>query len=107
MTAEPPAEEGRSREGVDRFERWAVPVAAVTSAMLTLLFLLFGVVGTLGLPFAGVPVVRVAHRKGLGPSLVAALLAAGVLTGASLLGGSTRELAGPLVTMGLLAGLPA
>ena len=91
----------------DRLERWSVPLAGVSSAMLALVFLLLGPFGTVGLPFVGVPVVRVAHRRGPGSALLAAAVAAALLTGVSLMGGSTRDLAAPLMTMGMLAGLPA
>lgn len=82
--------------------------------MLAALFLvlvpsgtLLGLLGMLGLPFVGVPVVRVAHRRGLGSALLAAVVAAALLAGFSLLGGGAGDLAAPLATMGLLAGLPA
>jgi hypothetical protein len=74
---------------------------------MAMLFLLLGLMGTFFLPFVGVPVVRLAHRRGLGSALLGAGVAAALLTGASLFYGSARELAGPIVTMGLLAVLPA
>jgi hypothetical protein len=90
----------------DRLERWAVVLAGVTSALLGVLFLSVPL-GMIGLPFASVPIVRVAHRRSLGSAVLAAAASAALLTGFSFLGGSTQDLAAPLVTMGLLAGLPA
>jgi hypothetical protein len=106
MTAEPSPVEARAREGGDRLERWAIPLAAVSSAMLAVLFLVIGPFGTLGLPFVGVPAVRVAHRNSLGAGLAATALAAVLLAAASLLDGGSRAAASPLVLMGLLAGMP-
>lgn len=107
MTAETAPGTSAPQASGDRLERWAVPLAGALSAMLAMLFLLLGYFGSLGLPFVGVPVVRVAHRRGLGSALLAAAAAAALFAGVSLLGGGTRDFAGPLVTMGLLAGLPA
>ena len=107
MTAEPvpgaPAAAGQT----DRLERLGVALAAVASALLAVLFLSLPVLGPLGLPLVGVPPVRLAHRAGLGSALIASALAALMLAAASSLSGGAREIASPLVLVGLLAGLPA
>jgi len=90
----------------DRLERFAVPLAALASALLAILFLSLGAAGTFGLPFVGIPVVRVAHRRGLGSGLLATALAAVLLAGLSFLDGSSRNLVSPVVLVGLMAGLP-
>ena len=82
-------------------------MAAVSSATVAMLFLMFGAPGTLGLPFIGVPVVRVAHRNSLGAGLAATGLAALLLVAVTLLDGGSRAATSPLLLMGLVAGLPA
>ncbi len=82
-------------------------MAAVSSALVAMLFLMLGALGTLGLPFIGVPAVRVAHKNSLGAALAATGLAALLLVAVSLLDGGSRAAASPLVLMGLVAGLPA
>jgi hypothetical protein len=108
MTAEPEPEHGATlpQQPSDRFERFAVALASLASALLAIVSLSLGALGTIGLPLVGIPIVRVAHRKGLGSGLLATILAACLLTGASLLEGSARDLASPVVLMGLMAGLP-
>ncbi|MGH9364200.1 MAG: DUF2232 domain-containing protein [Thermoanaerobaculia bacterium] len=85
----------------------AVPIAAVFSSLLAVLFLVLGPFGILGFPFVGVPVVRAAHRNGLAAGLLAAALAAVLLTAASSIDSGAGATASPLVLMGLVAGLPA
>ncbi len=54
-------------------------VAALASALLFSLFLLLPLAGSAALAFAGVPLVRLAHRRGLSPGLAAAALSSGIL----------------------------
>jgi hypothetical protein len=107
MTALPDPEPAATQPSPSAIERFALPLAALASALLAILFLSLGAAGTLGLPFVGVPVVRVAHKNGLGSALLAAALAGVLLAGVSFLDGSARDLASPVVMMGLMAGLPA
>jgi predicted branched-subunit amino acid permease len=61
----------------------------------------------IGLPFVGVPVVRLAHRNGIGTGLGSAALAAALFTAAAWLSAGAADLVTPLATMGLAAVLPA
>lgn len=54
-------------------------LAALASALLFSLFLLLPLAGSAALAFAGVPLVRLAHRRGLGPGIAAAALSSGIL----------------------------
>jgi len=61
----------------------------------------------LGLPFVGVPVVRIAHRNGIGAGLGAAALAAVLFAGAAWLSAGAGDLMSPFATMALAGVLPA
>ena len=88
-------------------QRLAVPLAAALSAVLAVLCLSTGFAGMMGLPFVGVPVVRVAHRNGMGAGLLAGALAAILFAGFAFLSAGTGDIVTPLTTMGLAAVLPA
>lgn len=66
-----------------------------------------GLVGMLALPFVGVPVVRIAHRNGIGAGLVAAAVAAALFGGFAWLSAGASDFVTPLATMFLAAALPA
>jgi predicted membrane protein DUF2232 len=66
-----------------------------------------GLVGMLALPFVGVPVVRIAHRNGIGAGLAAAAVAAALFGAFAWLSAGTSDLVMPLATMFLAAALPA
>jgi hypothetical protein len=85
----------------------AVPLAAATSALLAVLALSLGLGGMLALPFVGVPVVRIAHRSGIGAGLVASAVAAVLFGGFAWLSAGTSDLMKPLAIMFLAAALPA
>jgi hypothetical protein len=61
--------------------------AALSAALLFALFLLLPLAGLAALAFAGVPLVRLTHRRGLAPGLAGAALAVGLLTGIGLAAG--------------------
>jgi len=66
-----------------------------------------GLLGMFVLPFVGVPVVRIAHRNGIGAGLGAAVLAAALFGTAAWLSAGPGDLVTPLATMALAAVLPA
>ena len=74
--------------------------AGLSSALLFALFLVLPIAGSFALAFAGVPLVRLTHRRGLPAALAGSFLAAAVLGGLGLASGSAGEaLAG--ATLGL------
>ena len=77
MSSSPvPAESARGPMG--RFE---IPLAALAAAGSFALLFVVPVVGALGVPFAAVPVVRLAHRRGLVAAMLACALATAVILG--------------------------
>ncbi len=72
--------------------------AALSSALLFALFLLLPLAGAVALAFAGVPLVRVTHRRGLAAGLLGAAIAAGLLAGiGAVTAGAAEALAGGLL----------
>jgi hypothetical protein len=68
--------------------RYEIPLAASLSALFFVLFLSLPLAGAAGLPLASVPLVRVAHRRGLPSGLLAAAIACAILFGVALASGS-------------------
>lgn len=64
--------------GLGRFE---IPVAGAASAALFAAFLALPLFGALGIPLAAVPIVRMAHRRGVAAGAVAGLLSAAIILG--------------------------
>jgi hypothetical protein len=64
-----------------------IGLAAVFSAVAFGLFLALPLVGSIGLPFAGVPIVRLAHRRGGVAAFLAAALAGAVVAAVALASG--------------------
>jgi len=61
--------------------RFEIPVAGAASAALFAAFLALPIFGTLGIPLAAIPVVRIAHRRGVAAGALAGLVAAAVVLG--------------------------
>lgn len=66
-----------------------IAVAAAFSAVAFGLFLALPLVGAIGLPLAGVPMVRLAHRRGGASALVASALAGAIVAAVSLAAGDS------------------
>ena len=64
-----------------------IAFAAGFSALAFALFLVLPLVGALGLPLAGVPTVRLAHRRGASAALIASALAGALVAGVAMAGG--------------------
>src|SRR6187200_2719875 len=64
--------------GLSRFE---IPVTGAASAALFAAVLALPIFGTLGIPFAAVPIVRMAHRRGVAAGALAGLVCAGIVLG--------------------------
>jgi hypothetical protein len=86
--------------------RWEPPLAAATAAALYAAFLAVPLLGAIGLPFAAVPVVRVAHRRGGLAALATTGLAAAILFGLALATGGWRPAAGLAASAVAAVGLP-
>ena len=80
--------------------------AALTSALLFSLFLLLPLAGSAALAFAGVPLVRLAHRRGLGPGLAAAALSSGILAALGWTTGGAADAAAAAVLAAVSMALP-
>ncbi len=65
--------------------------AGLSSALLFALFLVLPIAGSFALAFAGVPLVRLTHRRGLPAAIGGSVLAAAVLAGLGLASGSPAE----------------
>ncbi len=82
-TAEHVPGEELPRTQDDRFRRWEIPLAAWFPVLVLAAFLLVPVlgvfIGLFGWPFAPVPLVRLAHRRGAGAVAGAVALCAAVL----------------------------
>jgi hypothetical protein len=96
----PPADPRR------RIETFELPLAAGLSALCFAIFLALPVVGALGFPLAAVPLVRVAHRRGLWSGLLAAALSAVILFGLAAASGGWQGAAALAATAGFLSGFP-
>jgi hypothetical protein len=64
-----------------------IALAAGFSALSFALFLILPLVGAIGLPLAGVPTVRLAHRRGAPAALIASALAGALIGGVALAAG--------------------
>ncbi|HEY7114021.1 MAG TPA: DUF2232 domain-containing protein [Thermoanaerobaculia bacterium] len=93
--------------GGGRIETFELPLAAGISALFFAVFLALPVAGALGYPLAAVPLVRVAHRRGLWSALLAAALSAAVLFGLAAASSGWRGAAAIAATAAFLSGLPA
>ena len=103
MSAQEPLPAERPR---DRSAAVESVFAALSSALLFALFLLLPLAGSVALAFAGVPLVRVAHRRGLVAGLLGSALAAGLLAGiGAASGGAAEAAAGGLLAL-VAIGLP-
>ena len=107
MATEPASVQEVSHEPLPATRRREVLGAAFLTALLLLTFLALPLLGTLALPFAAVPAVRLTHRQGVGAGLLAGALAACLLLllGAAS-GGLSEALAGAL-SAAVVAGAPA
>lgn len=80
--------------------------AALSSALLFALFLLLPLAGSVALAFAGVPLVRVAHRRGVRAGILGAAISAGLLAGIGAATGGTSEAAAGGILAAVAMGLP-
>ena len=86
--------------------RFEIPVAGAASAALFAAFLALPLVGTLGVPLAAIPVVRMAHRRGVAAGAVSGLVASGIVLGLGwATGGGLGALAAALFAAAIV-GLP-
>lgn len=83
-----------------------IAAAAILSALSFSLFLLLPLAGAIGLPLAGIPPVRLAHRRGLPAALLAAALAGAFLAAAGMAASDPAALSRGAIAAGT-AGLPA
>lgn len=102
-----PALEQVPGHATDSASRWEIPLAAGLSALFFLAFLVVPLAGSLGIPFAALPPVRVAHRRGTAAGLLAAGLASAVVLGLGLATGGSRGAVHVGLAAALTAGLPA
>ena len=70
---------------------WEIALAAGSSALAFALFLALPLVGAIGLPLAGVPAVRLAHRRGGVAAILASALAGAVVAAVAFATGGGRE----------------
>lgn len=105
-TTPAPPEQAPDRTLPDSPPRWEIPLAAGLSALFFLAFLIVPLAGSLGVPFAAVPPVRVAHRRGTAAGLLAAGLASAVIVGLGLATGGSRGAVHVGLASALTAGLP-
>jgi hypothetical protein len=74
--------------------------AGFVTTLLFAAFLVFPIVGALALPFLAVPAVRLAHRRGGGAGVSAALLSASLSSAWASTGGAGAALGGALLCRG-------
>jgi len=86
IAANDPHEPGRTVPPHGALE---IALAAAFSSTAFGLFLALPLVGSIGLPLAGVPIVRLAHRRGGAAAFVAAALAGALVASVSLAGGDS------------------
>jgi hypothetical protein len=105
MTSSTPLREeaGPRSEAINRGE---VPLAAAMSIFLFLAFLVLPVAGLLTLPLAGVPMVRLTHRRGASSGFLGAALMIGALLGLGLATESRTEALRMALFGGTIAALP-
>ncbi len=84
-----------------------VLAAAATATLLFSAFLVLPVAGPMALPFAAVPAVRMAHRRGAAIGLLTATLAAGVVFLLGWVSGGAAEAVDGGLLAEVLIGLPA
>src|SRR5438445_9701188 len=96
MASDPvPTDTEISRPPVGSFKE--IVSAGFVTTLLFAAFLVFPIVGALALPFLPVPAVRLAHRRGGGAGVSAALLSASLLLGLGFAtGGADAALGGAL-----------
>lgn len=92
--------------GGDRSAAVEMVVAALSSALLFALFLLLPIAGSAALAFAGVPVVRLTHRRGFGAGLIGTILSAGLLAGVGAASGGVPEAVAGAILAVIAIGLP-
>jgi hypothetical protein len=80
--------------------------AGFVTALLFAAFLVFPIVGALALPFLAVPAVRLAHRRGGGAGVSAALLSASLLLGLGFATGGAGAALGGALFAAVVTGLP-
>jgi len=83
-----------------------IVVAGFVTTLLFAAFLAFPIVGALALPFLAVPAVRLAHRRGGGAGVSAALLAASLLLGLGFATGGAGAAIGVALFAAIVTGLP-
>ena len=99
MNAEPSPQEILAEEGGSAPARFEIPIAAGVSALFFTAFLSLRLVGGLFFPLAGVPLVRLTHRRGVVSGARAAVLAGVIVFGVALASGST----GAAIAVGIQA----
>jgi len=90
--------------GLSRFE---IPVAGAVSAALFAAFLALPLLGTLGVPLAAVPIVRMAHRRGVAAGALAGLIGAAIILGVGLATGGGMSAVAMALFAGAIVGMPA
>lgn len=107
ISGQPVSVEGGSREPLLSTRRREVLQTAFLTALLLLTFLAIPLLGTVALPFAAVPAVRLTHRQGVGAGLLAgALVACLLLVLGAASGGLSEALAGAFAAA-VVAAVPA
>lgn len=80
---------GAPATSIERGGALEIALAAAFSSIAFTLFLAVPLVGSIGLPLAGVPMVRLAHRRGRAASLVASALVGALVASVSLAAGDS------------------
>jgi hypothetical protein len=105
MASDPvPMDAGISEPTVGSFRE--IVVAGLVTTLLFAAFLVFPIVGALALPFLPVPAVRLAHRRGGGAGVSAALLSASLLLGLGFATGGADAAVGGALFAAIVTGLP-
>jgi hypothetical protein len=84
-----------------------IVVAGFVTTLLFGTFLAIPILGVLAVPFLAVPAVRLAHRRGLGAGVSAAILSASLLLGLGFATGGAGAAVGLALFATIVAGLPA
>jgi hypothetical protein len=105
MASDPvPMDTGISEPPVGSFRE--IVVAGFVTTLLFASFLALPIVGALALPFLPVPAVRLAHRRGGGAGISAALLSASLLLGLGFATGGADAAVGEALFAAIVTGLP-
>jgi Predicted membrane protein (DUF2232) len=99
-----PADTEISQPPVGSFRE--IVAAGFITTLLFAAFLAFPIIGALALPFLPVPAVRLAHRRGGGAGVAAALLSASLLLGLGFATGGAGAAVGGALFAAVVTGLP-